>query len=260
MKAVILAGGQGTRLAEATVTRPKPMVEVNGRPLIWHIMKIYARYDVSDFIVCLGYLGEIIKQYFIHYRSHASDVFVDLGRGTVSYSKTPQEDWQVTLAETGARTQTGGRMRRVRNYICDETFCLTYGDAVTDLDIRRVIDFHLAHGKLATVTAVRPMGRFGTIELDGPRVSAFTEKPPQEGGWVNGGYFVLSPAVLDLIDGDDVIWEYGPMQRLVESDELAAYRHDGFWHCVDTPRDKLSLEQLWRDVNPPGATDNETAE
>ena len=254
MKAMILAGGLGTRLAEETTTKPKPMVEIGGRPMLWHIMKTYQQHGVTDFIVCLGYKGEVIKQYFINYRDYVSDVFVDLVSGKIEYGKEQVEPWRVTLADTGMETQTGGRIRRVRDYIGDETFCMTYGDAVTNLDIRRVIDFHLSHGKMATVTSVRPIARFGSIELDGNLVSHFEEKSPEEGGWVSGGYFVLSPDVFDLIDGDDVVWEHAPMQRLVEEGELASYLHDGFWHCMDTPRDKLHLEQLWHSSNPPWAT------
>ena len=254
MKAVILAGGLGTRLAEETTAKPKPMVEIGGRPMLWHVMKIYGQHGVSDFIVCLGYKGDVVKQYFINYRSHVSDVFVDLASGEIRYGQERGEPWRVTLADTGMETQTGGRIRRVRDYIGDETFCLTYGDAVTDLDVRRVIDFHLSHGKMATVTAVRPMGRFGSIELDGNLVSAFEEKPPREGGWINGGYFVLSPGIFDLLDGDDVVWEYAPMQRLAAQGELVAYLHDGFWHCMDTPRDKRDLDQLWHGGHPAWAT------
>ena len=254
MKAVILAGGLGSRLREETTIRPKPMVDIGGRPMLWHIMKTYQQHGVSDFVVCLGHKGDMIKQYFINYRSFVSDVVVDLASGGVEYRDEQIEPWRVTLADTGSNTQTGGRIGRVRDYIGEETFCMTYGDAVTDLDIRRVIDFHLSHGKLATVTAVRPMGRFGTMDLAGDVVSHFEEKPPKEGGWINGGYFVLSPGVFDLIDGDDVVWEYAPMQNLTAKGELVAYRHDGFWHCMDTPRDKLNLEQLWRGGRPPWAT------
>lgn len=254
MKAVILAGGLGTRLSEETTTRPKPMVEIGGRPLLWHIMKTYQQHGVSEFVVCLGHKGDVIKQYFINYRRHVSDVVVDLVTGDVEYGEDQVEPWHVTLADTGLETQTGGRIGRVRDYIGQETFCMTYGDAVTDLDIARVIDFHLSHGKLATVTAVRPMGRFGTIELVGDLVSHFEEKPAQEGGWINGGYFVLSPGVFDLLGGDEIVWEYAPMQHLTAMGELAGYRHNGFWHCMDTPRDKLNLDQLWYGGQPPWAT------
>ena len=254
MKAVILAGGLGTRLSEATVVRPKPMVEIGGRPILWHIMKTYHQHGISDFVVCLGYKGDVIKQYFLDYRSHVSDVVVDLARNKVDYYNERVEPWRVLLADTGMTTQTGGRIKRAGAYIEDETFCMTYGDAVTDLDVRRVIDFHLSHGRIATVTAVRPMGRFGSMKLDGDVVAQFEEKPLEEDAWINGGYFVLSRAVLDLIDGDDMIWEHSPMQRLAAEGELVAYRHHGFWHCMDLPRDQRSLERLWLDGSPPWVT------
>lgn len=251
MKAVILAGGLGTRLSEETVTDPKPMIKIGDRPILWHIMKIYQRHDVSDFVVCLGYKSDVVKQYFVNYRRIVSDVILDFSSGEVKYVNESVEPWRVTLVDTGKDTQTGGRIARVRDYIGDDIFCMTYADAVTDLDVRRVIDFHVSHGKLATVTAVRPIGRFGSIKLDGDRVSTFEEKPLEDGAWINGGYFVLSPKVLNLISGDEVIWEHDPMQRLAADGELVAYRHDGFWQCMDTPRDKRELERLWTIGSPP---------
>ena len=251
MKAVILAGGLGTRLSEETVTDPKPMIKIGDRPILWHIMKIYQRHGVSDFVVCLGYKSDVVKQYFVNYRRIVSDVILDFSSGEVKYVNESVEPWRVTLVDTGKDTQTGGRIARVRDYVGDDVFCMTYADAVTDLDIRRVIDFHVSHGKLATVTAVRPIGRFGSIKLDGDRVSTFEEKPLEDGAWINGGYFVLSPKVLNLISGDEVIWEHDPMQRLAADGELVAYRHDGFWQCMDTPRDKRELERLWTIGSPP---------
>ena len=252
MQVVILAGGRGSRLGEETTVRPKPMAEIGGRPLLWHIMRHYQRAGLGDFVLCLGYMGAAIKDYFLNYRSRHADVVVDLASGAARYEENAGEPWRVTLAETGLDTQTGGRIGRVRKYLGGGTFCLTYGDAVTDLDIRRVIDFHRAHGKLATVTAVRPIGRFGTIEFGaGDAVASFQEKPPDADGWINGGFFVLEPAVLDLIGGDETIWEHEPLQQLVAAGELAAWRHDGFWHCMDTPRDKLELERLWQSGRPP---------
>lgn len=251
MKTVILAGGRGTRLEGETALRPKPMVQIGGRPILWHIMKRYELAGIVDFVLCLGYLGDVIKQYFLNYRSQHADLSVDLATGDVRYADEVAERWRVTLAETGLDTETAGRLRRVRDYIGDATFCLTYGDAVTDLDVSRVVDFHRSHGKLATVTAVHPMGRFGAIDLDGDRVVDFEEKPPAAAGWVNGGYFVLEPQVLDLIDHDDMVWEHEPMQRLVAAGELIAWKHEGFWHCMDTPRDKRALELLWSQPTPP---------
>jgi len=251
MKAVILAGGLGTRLSEETVTDPKPMIKIGDRPILWHIMKIYQRHGVSDFVVCLGYKSDVVKEYFVNYRRIVSDVILDFSSGDVEYVNESVEPWRVTLVDTGKDTQTGGRIARVRDYVGDDMFCMTYADAVTDLDVRRVIDFHVSHGKLATVTAVRPLGRFGSITLDGDLVSKFEEKPLEDGAWINGGYFVLSPEVLNLISGDDVIWERDPMQRLAADGELVAYRHDGFWRCMDTPRDKRELERLWTIGSPP---------
>ena len=254
MKAVILAGGRGTRLGSETALRPKPMVEVGGRPMLWHIMKRYEHAGITDFVVCLGYLGDVIKQYFLNYASQHTDITVDLATGDVEYALRAGEPWRVTLAETGLDTETAGRLRRARDHFGDATFCLTYGDAVTDLDIAEVVRFHREHGKLATVTAVHPLGRFGAIETDGDLVVDFEEKPPAAAGWVNGGYFVLEPEVLDLIDGDETVWEHGPMRRLVADGELVAWRHDGFWHCMDTPRDRRALQALWSESAPPWVT------
>ena len=246
MKVVILAGGLGTRLAEETNVRPKPMIEIGGRPLLWHIMKIYSQYGCSDFVICLGYLGYVIKEYFSNYALHNSDVTYDFRTGEVTMANAATEGWRVSLIETGTDTMTGGRLQRVRQYLGDETFMMTYGDGVADVDIAGLLAFHKAHGRLATVTAVRPPGRFGVLELDrDDRVTAFREKPQDEIGWINGGFFVLEPKALDLIENDATIWEREPLERLAAQDQLRAHRHRGFWQPVDTLRDKRSLEELW---------------
>lgn len=246
MKAVILAGGLGTRLAEETSTRPKPMVEIGGRPMIWHIMKIYAQHGITDFVICLGYKGYMIKEYFANYGLHMSDVTVDLRSGVINVHRNQSEDWRISLIDTGETTLTGGRLKRVMDYVKDdEAFCLTYGDGVADVDIAATVAFHRAHGKQATVTAVRPQSRFGQLLLTDDRVDDFVEKPIQEGGWINGGFFVLSPQVGALIAGDDTIWEREPLERLAHSGELKAFFHEGFWQPMDTLRDKQNLEELW---------------
>lgn len=245
MKAVILAGGLGTRLAEETVVRPKPMIEVGGKPILWHIMKIYAAHGVNDFIVCLGYKGYMIKEYFANYFLHSSDVTFDLAKNTTEIHQNSAEPWRVTLIDTGENTQTAGRLKRVARHLGDEDFCLTYGDGVADVNVGALIAQHRAAGRLATVTAVQPPGRYGSLDLDGTRVQGFREKPPGDGGWINGGYFVLSPKVVDYIDGDATIWEREPMERLSADGQLQAYKHDGFWRPMDTLRDKLLLEEQW---------------
>lgn len=251
MKAVILAGGLGTRLSEETDIRPKPMVEVGGQPIIWHIMKTFAEYGVRDFVVCLGYRGYVIKEYFLNYRLHLSDVTFDLAQGDVNFHRSGAEDWRVTLVETGADTMTGGRLRRIRDYVADEDFFCTYGDGVADVDIDRLLAFHRAHGGLATVTAVVPPGRFGALQMVGDKVGSFSEKPAGDGATINGGFFVLSPKVLDYIEGDDTVWERGPMEGLARDGELYAYHHDGFWQAMDTLRDKRHLEELWASGHAP---------
>lgn len=247
MKAVILAGGLGTRLAEETVLRPKPIVEIGGRPILWHIMKLYAAAGVTDFIVCLGYKGFMIKEYFVNYRLHEADVTVDLAAGSVAYHRTAAEPWRITLIDTGDATQTGGRLRRIARYLAGEpAFCMTYGDGLANLDIAALLAFHQAHGKLATVTAVRPPGRFGSLARDGEAVRAFTEKPPADGaGTINGGFFVLSPEVLTRIEGDSTVFEGAPLESLAADDQLRAFDHAGFWQPMDTLRDKQTLERLW---------------
>jgi glucose-1-phosphate cytidylyltransferase len=245
IKAVILAGGRGSRLGEETVTRPKPMIEIGGRPILWHIMKIYSSFGINDFIICLGYKGFLIKEYFFNYNLHASDLTIDIRQG-ITIHASQAEDWRVTLVETGLETQTGGRLKRIRRYLGDDPlFCMTYGDAVTDLDIGAEIDFHRAHGKRATVAAVRPLARFGALAMEGDRVTHFEEKPAAGGGLINGGFFVLAPEVLDLITGDATYWEREPMETLARSGELRAFRHDGFWHCMDTMRDRTQLDEIW---------------
>jgi glucose-1-phosphate cytidylyltransferase len=247
MKAVILAGGLGTRLSEETMLRPKPMIEIGGKPMLWHIMKMYSAHGVNDFVICCGYRGYVIKEYFANYFLHMSDVTFDLQRNSMEVHQRNAEPWRVTLVDTGDSTMTGGRILRVADYVKDEAaFCLTYGDGVSDVDLAALMAFHRAHGLMATITATYPLGRFGTLELrDDLRVAAFQEKPKGDGGMINGGFFVLSPRVIDLIDGDATTWEREPMERLAEHGELKAYRHEGFWQCMDTLRDKVLLEELW---------------
>jgi glucose-1-phosphate cytidylyltransferase len=245
IKAVILAGGKGTRIAEETTVKPKPMVEIGGRPILWHIMKSYSQHGVHDFVICCGYLGERIKEYFLNYAHQNSDLTIDL-HGGVHVHQRNAEPWQVTLVDTGQDTLTGGRLGRVADYVRnDEFFCLTYGDGVSDVNIAKLIEFHRSHGRKATVTAVTPLARFGALELAGDSVSHFIEKPHQEAGYINGGFFVLSPDVLDLIKGDESIFEKEPLETLAATGELMAFRHDGFWQPMDTLRDKQHLEELW---------------
>lgn len=246
MKAVILAGGLGTRISEESHLRPKPMIEIGGRPILWHIMKIYAHHGISDFIVCLGYRGYMIKEFFANYLLHNSDVTIDAGTGEISYHQTSAEPWRVTLVETGEATMTGGRLKRVADYLDpDEPFCMTYGDGVADVDVSALVAFHKAHGGLATVTAVVPPGRYGALALDGDRVDHFIEKPPGDNALINGGFFVLSPKVVDRIAADETPWELEPLEGLARDGELSAFRHRGFWHPMDTLRDKTQLEALW---------------
>ena len=245
MKAVILAGGLGSRLSEETETKPKPMVEIGHRPILWHIMKIYSHYGINDFVVCLGYKGYKIKEYFFHYNLHLSDVTIDVRNG-MTVHESYADPWRVTLVETGESTMTGGRLKRARKYIGDDdVFCFTYGDGVADIDIGKLLAFHRQHGKLATVTAVRPQARFGALSIEEGLVRDFKEKPISEGGLINGGFFVLSPKVIDYIDDDETLWERGPMERLAQAGQLAAFQHDGFWQPMDTLRDRHLLEELW---------------
>ncbi len=247
MKAIILAGGLGSRLSEETTQKPKPMVEIGGKPMLWHIMKLYSHHGINDFIVCCGYKGYMIKEYFANYFLHMSDVTFDLAHNRMEVHERYAEPWRVTLVDTGDTTQTGGRLRRVRRHVGDDdTFCFTYGDGVGDIDITALIAFHRAHGRLATLTSTHPPGRFGALQMEGERVLSFCEKPEGDGGTVNGGFFVLSPAVFDLIDSDDTAWEAAPLETLARQDQLRAYRHAGFWQPMDTLRDKTYLEQLWQ--------------
>ena len=245
MKAVILAGGLGSRLAEETNLRPKPMIEIGGKPILWHIMKIYSAHGVNDFVVCLGYKGYLIKEYFANYFLHMSDVTFDIAGNRMEVHHRTAEPWRVTLVDTGEDSMTGGRLRRVRDYLGDEPFCFTYGDGVGNVDITGLLEFHRRHGRLATLTAMQPPGRFGALHLDGERVVSFQEKPHGDGAWISGGFFVLSPRVIDYIDGDACIWERQPMERLAREDQLRAYSHRGFWQPMDTLRDKQQLEHLW---------------
>lgn len=245
MKVVILAGGLGTRLGEETRTRPKPMVEIGGKPIIWHIMKYYSSFGLNEFVICLGYKGYMIKEYFSNYFLHTSDITIGLGDNAVKVHSKNAEPWTVSLIDTGEKTQTGGRLRRVKNYIGDDTFCMTYGDGLSNVDIKALLDFHSKHGRLATVTAVAPQARFGALTVEEGHVTNFEEKPQHLSDLINGGFFVLSPKVLDLIDRDDTIWERGPMEELVRTRQLMAFHHAGFWQPMDMLRDMLLLEDLW---------------
>jgi len=249
--AVILAGGLGTRLGEETAVRPKPMVEIGGMPIIWHIMKIYSAHGVDDFVICLGYKGYIIKEYFANYFLHMADVRLDLTKNSMEVLQNWSEPWKITLVETGASTMTGGRLKAVRQYLKpDEPFCITYGDGVATVDIAAQLAFHRSHGKRATITAVSPPGRFGALEIGGNMVRSFQEKPAGDGATINGGFFVADPSVLDLIEGPETIWEREPLETLAAMDDLVAYRHDGFWQAMDTLRDKQYLEKLWEEGAP----------
>ena len=246
MKAVILAGGLGTRISEETHLKPKPMVEVGGMPILWHIMKIYSHHGINDFVVCCGYKGYIIKEYFANYFLHMTDVTFDLANNNMKVHHRSAEPWKVTLVDTGVDTMTGGRLKRVADHIDDdEPFCMTYGDGVSNVDIAASVAFHKAHGLQATLTATYPPGRFGALDLQGDKVAAFKEKPKGDGGMINGGFFVLSPKVLKLIEGDSTVWEQKPLERLAESGQLAAFQHHGFWQPMDTLRDRTYLEDLW---------------
>ena len=252
MKAVILAGGLGTRLSEETSTRPKPMIEIGGMPILWHIMKIYSAHGINDFIICLGYKGYVIKEFFANYFLHMSDVTFDMRDNTSVVHSAKAEPWRVTLVDTGADTMIGGRIKRILPYLQeDPIFCLTYGDGVGDVDVRATIDLHEREGRLATVTATQPPGRFGALVVDGTRVVGFQEKPVGDGGWVNGGFFVLSPKVGDYIEGDSVVWEREPLERLASEGQLSVYHHNGFWQPMDTLRDKRQIEALWDSGNAP---------
>lgn len=246
MKVVILAGGLGTRIAEETTTRPKPMVEIGGRPILWHIMKIYSHYGFHDFVICLGYKGYMIKEYFANYFLHMSDVTFHLAENRMEVHRETAEPWRVTLVDTGEETQTGGRLKRVLPYLVDEPFfALTYGDGVADIDLSAEIAFHTKHGRAATVSVVRPAKRFGAVAIEGTRVVNFEEKPNDDGGWINGGFFLLSPSVAGLIGDDKTIWEREPMEQLARTDQLRAFVHHGFWHPMDTLRDRNYLEDEW---------------
>ena len=252
MKAVILAGGLGTRISQESHLRPKPLIEIGGRPILWHIMKLHSAHGVNDFVICLGYKGYVIKEYFANYFLHMSDVTFDMADNHMEVHERKAEPWRVTLVDTGDQTLTGGRLKRVRSYLtADEPFCFTYGDGVADIDLSAEIAFHRGHGKMATVCAVQPPGRYGALLRDGDAVHGFQEKPPGDGAWINGGFFVLQPEVLDYIDGDATAWESDPLSRLAEDGELMSFEHRGFWQPLDTLRDKSHLEELWQSGKAP---------
>jgi glucose-1-phosphate cytidylyltransferase len=246
MRVVILAGGMGTRLREETEYRPKPMVEIGGRPILWHIMKIYAHYGYTDFVVCLGYKGQVIRDYFLNYQTRNCDFTITLGSGAIDIHNNHSEDgWRVTLADTAEKTMTGGRIARIQKYVGDRTFLVTYGDGLADIDVGRLIAFHRSQGKFATVSAVRPASRYGELAIEDGKITLFREKPQVNQGWINGGFFVFEPAIFSLIEGDDDTLETGLLTRLIERDQLAVYQHQGFWQCMDTYREMIQLEDMW---------------
>ncbi|PWC38799.1 glucose-1-phosphate cytidylyltransferase [Azospirillum sp. TSO22-1] len=252
MKAVILAGGLGTRISEESVLKPKPMIDIGGKPILWHIMKIYSAHGINDFIICCGYKGYLIKEYFANYFLHMSDVTFDMTKNEMQVHERHAEPWKVTLINTGETTMTGGRLKRVAEHLRDEeAFCFTYGDGVADVDITRQLAFHRGHGRLATITAVQPPGRYGALELDGTQVNGFAEKPKGDGGWINGGFFVLSPRCIDYITGDATLWEAEPLTELARDGQLEAWHHTGFWQPMDTLREKNQLEELWQSGQAP---------
>jgi len=258
MKTVILCGGLGTRMSEETVVRPKPLVEIGGYPVLWHIMHIYNRFGFRDFVLATGYKGESIKDYFIHYHPRKSDVTVELRTGNVTFENSNVEDWRVRMVDTGEKSQTGGRLLRLKNSLKKEdTFMLTYGDGVGSIDIQKLVEFHKSHGKIATVTAVRPPARFGTMTFDGPRVSDFLEKPQTGDGWINGGFFVFESRIFDYLDNDETVLEKQPLENLARDGQLMAFQHFGFWKCMDTLRDKQSLEEIWQSGSVPWMTGQE---
>lgn len=252
MKVVILAGGRGTRISEETVNIPKPMVGIGGKPILWHVMKIFSHFGFNDFIVCLGYKSYMIKEYFSHYYLHMSDITIDMKKNDIKVLSTATDPWKITLVDTGLETMTGGRLKRIKKYIGNETFMMTYGDGVGDINIKGLLSFHKRHGKLATITAVQLAGRFGALKLDSSdNITNFLEKPKGDGGWINGGFFVLKPQALDYIEGDKTIWEYHSLKKIIKDNQLAGYKHRGFWKCMDTIRDKAELEELWEANNAP---------
>ena len=253
MKAVILAGGLGTRISEESVSKPKPMIEIGGKPILWHIMKMYSSHTINDFVICCGYKGYVIKEYFANYFLHMSDVTIDMSKNSIEVHHKKAEPWKVTLVDTGEATQTGGRLKRIADYVQDD-FCMTYGDGVSSVDITQSIAFHRQHGQLATMTAVQPPGRFGALDIEGHQINSFLEKPQGDGGWINGGFFVLNPQVLASISGDATLWEKEPLEGLAKSGQLQAYFHSGFWQPMDTLRDKNHLEELWSSGKAPWKT------
>ncbi|QLH02215.1 glucose-1-phosphate cytidylyltransferase [Nitrosopumilus cobalaminigenes] len=251
MKVVILAGGLGTRISEETDLKPKPLIEIGGMPVLWHIMKMYSSYDIHDFVICCGYKGYMIKEYFANYFLHMSDVTFDIKNNSMEVHQKHAEPWKVTLVDTGINTMTGGRLKKVKNFLDDETFCFTYGDGLSDLNIKNSIEFHKNNKKHATITAVKPPGRFGSLKINENIVEKFNEKPDGDGNWINGGFFVLEPTIFDYITDDSTIWERDPLEKMAQEKQISAYKHEGFWHPLDTLRDKNNLEELWNNDNPP---------